>query len=279
MKQLKLEGSPLNYTGGKHKLLSQIVPYIPHDVGRFVDLFVGGGSVTIGTSCPKYHINDTLPDLISWYREISVTDSDSFINRCIEVCSTIVDKETFVKQREVFNSTPCGSRCPYLFYALVVSCTSNLMRYNQRFEFNQTYGERTLNPALLAKLETFISIFKSKEISIACDCFSNFEPEQGDLVYLDPPYFGTQAGYNTYWNKGLEQQMFDILHRWDAQGVRFLLSGVSIHKGVTNPFMDRLLDYSLIELDYSYDKIAKKNKETTTTEMLVMNYVTEWADL
>ena len=34
--------SPLNYTGGKFKLLPQILPLFPNDINTFVDLFGGG---------------------------------------------------------------------------------------------------------------------------------------------------------------------------------------------------------------------------------------------
>ncbi len=33
--------SPLNYTGGKYKLLPQIIPIFPSDINTFVDLFGG----------------------------------------------------------------------------------------------------------------------------------------------------------------------------------------------------------------------------------------------
>lgn len=33
--------SPLNYTGGKFKLLPQILPHFPKDIDVFVDLFCG----------------------------------------------------------------------------------------------------------------------------------------------------------------------------------------------------------------------------------------------
>lgn len=35
--------SPLNYTGGKFKLLPQILPLFPNEINTFVDLFGGGG--------------------------------------------------------------------------------------------------------------------------------------------------------------------------------------------------------------------------------------------
>ena len=34
--------SPLNYTGGKYKLLPQLLPHFPQDINLFVDLFCGG---------------------------------------------------------------------------------------------------------------------------------------------------------------------------------------------------------------------------------------------
>lgn len=39
--------SPLNYTGGKFKLLPQILPYFPEDINIFVDLFCGGCNVGV----------------------------------------------------------------------------------------------------------------------------------------------------------------------------------------------------------------------------------------
>lgn len=34
--------SPLNYIGGKYKLLPQILKYFPTDINCFIDLFCGG---------------------------------------------------------------------------------------------------------------------------------------------------------------------------------------------------------------------------------------------
>ena len=34
--------SPLNYVGGKYKLLNEIIPLFPENINTFVDLFGGG---------------------------------------------------------------------------------------------------------------------------------------------------------------------------------------------------------------------------------------------
>lgn len=39
--------SPLNYTGGKYRLLPQIMPLFPQNISTAVDLFCGGANVGI----------------------------------------------------------------------------------------------------------------------------------------------------------------------------------------------------------------------------------------
>ena len=43
-KKEELVKSPLNYTGGKFKLLPQILPLISNKIDTFIDLFCGGGN-------------------------------------------------------------------------------------------------------------------------------------------------------------------------------------------------------------------------------------------
>lgn len=39
--------SPLNYTGGKYKLLNQLVPLFPKNINTFIDLFGGGATYVL----------------------------------------------------------------------------------------------------------------------------------------------------------------------------------------------------------------------------------------
>jgi len=51
--------SALNYTGGKYKLLPQILPLFPKDADQVVDLFCGGCNVGINVNCNKVQFNDS----------------------------------------------------------------------------------------------------------------------------------------------------------------------------------------------------------------------------
>lgn len=50
--------SPLNYTGGKYKLLPQILPLFPKDINLFVDLFCGGCNVGLNVKSNRVIYND-----------------------------------------------------------------------------------------------------------------------------------------------------------------------------------------------------------------------------
>src|SRR5699024_3366332 len=57
-KKEKYIKSPLNYIGGKYKLLEQIIPLFPNDINIFLDLFSGGANVGINVKANKYIFND-----------------------------------------------------------------------------------------------------------------------------------------------------------------------------------------------------------------------------
>ena len=59
--------SPMNYVGGKYKLLPQILPLFPTKIDTFVDLFCGGLDVTLNVNANKIIANDRITQLIDIY--------------------------------------------------------------------------------------------------------------------------------------------------------------------------------------------------------------------
>src|SRR3989344_5260763 len=68
--------SPLNYIGGKYKILNQILPYFPKDINNFIDLFAGGGNVGINVKANKVYLNDNLTYLIQMYKLFQSNEID-----------------------------------------------------------------------------------------------------------------------------------------------------------------------------------------------------------
>ena len=59
--------SPMNYIGGKYKLLPQILPLFPKSINTFVDLFCGGLDVSLNVNADRVIANDNLSQLIDIY--------------------------------------------------------------------------------------------------------------------------------------------------------------------------------------------------------------------
>lgn len=67
----------IKWPGGKEKEMKYIIPNAPQ-FERFIEPFVGGGSVFMGIKAEKYFINDFSTELIELYRCIESSDADFF---------------------------------------------------------------------------------------------------------------------------------------------------------------------------------------------------------
>ena len=54
MKQKNVNRSPLFYVGDKYKLIDEIKTHFPAGIGRFIEPFVGGGSVFMNVDADEY---------------------------------------------------------------------------------------------------------------------------------------------------------------------------------------------------------------------------------
>lgn len=264
--------SPLNYTGAKDKLMPVLLPHFPKDVDTFYDVFAGGLSVTVNCDYQKIVANDIISPMILFYKEIQVWKS--FDNLLDIVKSNAIpknDQEDYNRVRAVFNE----NSDPYLFFALVSSCTNNMMRFNKSLKFNQTFGKRTINDSTIKKLFDYHRIIHEKDITFTSIDFKEFLMEQNitknDFVYLDPPYMITEAGYNAYWSNTDEFMLYSMLEMLDANGVRFVMSNVREHNGIHNPHIDKIQRYHVYDIEYDYEKVAKK-KGKGTQEIIVKNF-------
>jgi len=270
---------PTNYAGSKDKLMPQLLKFFPESntVDRFYDVFAGGLSVSINSPYKTIIANDIIDPLIQFYFNLKKAVDENKLEEEIEkIISYKIDKKSkddFLRVREEFNKTSNS----YLFFALVSSCTNNLMRFNKSFKFNQTFGERTINDNTIQKIRDYALVLKEKSIYFSSrsypELFELFPPTQNDFIYLDPPYFGlSEAGYNAYWSKSLEEGLYNLVDDLDSKGIRFALSGMSIHKGIPNPNFTKLSKFKILNLDFNYEKVARKKNLGASQEILVINF-------
>ena len=65
-------GSPLNYTGGKLRLLPQIAPLLPADTDTLHDVFCGGGNLLANVPARAFTARDIQPDVMRTIRWLSL---------------------------------------------------------------------------------------------------------------------------------------------------------------------------------------------------------------
>jgi len=305
--QKTLIQSPLNYTGGKFKLLPQILPHFPTDISRFVDLFCGGGNVGMNVFCNKVIFNDKNPLLKNMFEtfrtlgkektfekiEKIISDyglSDSYRNGydaygCVSANGLApYNGEKFLKLREDFNRLTERDGDYYIkLYVLIVFAFNNQIRFNKKGAYNLPVGKRDFNKNMREKLALFIDRLESGDYRFENFDFRSLPNEDWDektFVYADPPYLITCATYNEQdgWNEELEKELLSYLDGLHERGIRFALSNVLRSKGKENTLLlnwiaENRHRYRVIYLNYSYSNSNYHTKDRTSgaEEVLIVN--------
>ena len=298
--------SPLNYTGGKYKILNQIIPIFPNDLDLFVDMFSGGANVGINVNAKKIVCVDKqkeiirIMELFKKYEDGYIIDklekiidkyelSNSLLNgyECYECTSDkglgSYNKTKYINLRNDYNHLKNDSiEKDFLFLTLVIYGFNNQIRFNSEGEFNMPVGKRDFNNSLRKNLKKFITKLKTKDIDFVNSDFREFviETYENSLVYCDPPYFLGTASYNENggWTEKDEIDLLNYLSVLDSHGVKFALSNVIEHKGDKNNILDawiRKNNYKVhfINCDYNNSNYHKQEGNVKkTVEILVTNY-------
>ena len=304
---LELIQSPLNYTGGKFKLLPQILPLFPTNIDIFVDLFCGGANVGVNVKSNKTILNDTndnLTLLFSMFKNLG-DDFLPLIDEIIEKyqlsqsskygydyynCDSNTglapyNKDKFLKLRDDFNNSKDIGYYHYaMLYTLILYSFNNQIRFNSNGHFNLPVGKRDYNEKMKQKLQKFIDRLKGKDYKFSNLDFRDFDIStlnSNSFVYADPPYLITCATYNEQggWNEADEHDLLDFLNDLHKNNIKFALSNVLRSKGKENSILidwtQRNSDkYKVINLNYSYNNsnYQTKNKNEITEEVLIINY-------
>ena len=288
--------SPMNYTGGKYKLLHQIEPLFPEDINLFVDLFTGGGNIAVNVKANKIVANDCEENIIGIYKTFQGYDNvDELIGQMEEIIKTygltIDDTEAYNKFRKDYNClrTSQGDYSPLssyniniLLYVLICYSFNHQYRFNSKGEFNMPFGkERSQwNENMKNNLIKFHQRIKEKDIVFLNKDFRQLKVDKlgnDDFVYCDPPYLITCATYNEKdgWNQECEEDLLKLLDELDTKKIKFALSNVLYSKGKTN---DLLIEwskkYTVHHLDYTYQNCNYHTKDKTnkSDEVLITNY-------
>jgi DNA adenine methylase Dam len=265
--------TPFNYTGSKFKLLDQLIPLFDKNKTTFVDLFVGGGSVytNVAPLYSKIVVNDIIGDLIGIHKKL-IFEKEPTVDMVKSLCVAKDDQLGYHILRDSYNLEPT----PEKLFALMLCCTNNMMRFNQKFKFNQTFGKRTFNSRTQLKIDGFSQALQpyKENIQFEAKSFESVTIDSNSMVYSDPPYLQTEAGYNSYWGKEDDLGLFDYCNNLNSIGASFAVSGVQSHDGRSCRLIDLLLEagFHKTSIVCDYNKVSRKGTKETT-EVLITNYI------
>lgn len=278
--------SPLNYIGGKYRILNQIMPLFPKDIKIFVDLFSGGGNVGINVKAEKYFFNDMNYKINEMFRYFSKEDPESLIlsikKRISEYKLSKENELGYLSFRKAYNAKPN----PLDLYVLTSFSYNYQLRFNNSMEFNNPFGRNrsSFSSNMEENLKRFIGRLKQIDATFTDDYFSDFnitELTKKDFVYLDPPYLITTGNYNDgnrgflNWSDMQEQEMYKLMDKLSKKGVKFALSNVLSHKGkVNNLLLDYIKTHNVCvnHLKCSYNNSSYNSRGTGSEEVLITNY-------
>lgn len=278
--------SPLNYIGGKYKLLDSIIPTFPDNIKNFVDLFCGGLNVGINVNATTVYANDQISYIVDLYRYFQITDTGELIRlietRIIEYGLSNENKDSYIKFRDEYNKT----RDILDLFILTCFSYNNQIRFNSNHEFNTSFGMRRYNEKIKSNLIQFCNALQSKNFVFSSVDFRSFDfsdLSSGDFVYCDPPYSISTASYNdgkrgfNGWSDKDDIDLFSLLDSLNSRGIMFALSNVTEHKGMKNSNLIQWAEKyntAKINTDYSGASYNLKDRYCETHEVLITNYET-----
>lgn len=301
-KKEELVKSPLNYTGGKFKLLPQLLPLFPEKIDTFVDLFGGGFNVGINVKASQVIYNDIEEHVVELLKYFKNNEGDA--NAIIKQIDSLIDeygltrtdkygyeyygcnssegvsrinKKPYLKLRDDYNK----NKTPILFFTTIIFAFSNQIMFNSKGEFNVSVNKRDFNNNIRNNLIRFLNKMKEIEVSFYNEDFTKLKINilsQNDLVYCDPPYLITCASYNERggWNEKKEKELLTLLDKLDERRIKFALSNVLENKGKSNDILKEWSKkYNINYLSSSYGNCnyhTKDKSRNSTVEVLITNY-------
>lgn len=158
--------SPMNYTGGKNKILEHIIPSFPNEIGNFVDLFAGGLNVGINVNANAIYANDQITYLIELYKIFQDTPTDELLKKIKERIVTFNLSQTNAEGYSALRAEYNKSKLLLDLFVLTCFSFNHQIRFNSKHEFNTPFGKErsSFNDSIEINLILFCNALHNKTL-------------------------------------------------------------------------------------------------------------------
>lgn len=177
----------LRYPGGKSRMLEFLIEHLPSSSainGKYVEPFVGGGSVYFSIQPKKAILSDANQDLIDLYSGIK-RDAENVWNNFVRFGRT---KTEYFRVRDVYSPRGLTQKAARVLF-LNRTCFKGMWRHNSSGNFNVGYGGQdrrwVINKENLIQVKNTI-----RQVKLLCSDFEEVidNTTEGDFIFSDPPY-------------------------------------------------------------------------------------------
>lgn len=212
--------SAIKWSGGKRSCARSIARFLPK-AKCFYEPFFGGGSVLFCRKDSKSVASDLYGPLVDFWMLVKNDAPGLIANYARQWAKLQMDLPGyFYVVRERFNQRPNG----YDLCFLSRTCVNGIIRFNDDGKFNNSFhlSRKGMTPdrferAILSWSE------RLKTVDVRCCDYTESASmaRKGDLVYMDPPYFGSKQRYISDLNI---DNLLETLESLNKRDVRWALS-------------------------------------------------------
>jgi DNA adenine methylase len=192
----------IKWSGGKSDEIKMFEKYFPEHFNKYIEPFVGGGSVFFYLNPMDAVISDVHTELIDLYRSIGNGKSEEIYEF---MKNTPNDEKTYYKVRDemkINNELDDAKR----FYYQRKTCFRGMLRYNKNGKFNIPFGKyKTINYNDLTNKSYEILLSRTEILNKDFEYIFESYNDENNFMFLDPPYDSEFTDYG-YCQFGKEEQ-------------------------------------------------------------------------
>ena len=261
--------SNLRWAGGKSKMIKILNDYIPEHINKYLELFVGGGSMLLHIIQKKkpYKViaNDIDNNLINYYKSVRINPQ-----KIIDECLKIKNKYNSEQFKNVFSDI--SSETASGFFIKNKTSFSGLNNNYSKLAYDRNFSINSIK-----KIKDISKVIQNVE-------FINKDFEELDLdltdyfIYLDPPYYSNKEK-GLYGNKGKLHKNFNHQALFDWVEYYKKDNKIMISYDDCEYIRNLYKDYNIYTFDFVYSMTnTGGNNCKTGNEIIITNYNLEILD-
>jgi DNA adenine methylase len=267
----------MKWAGGKRQLVDLLSHFLPKNITKYCEPFVGGGALLFQLQPKKAYINDINIELMGVYEVIKsdvealITTLSGFKNNPRAFYSV----RNWDRDKEKYASLSAIEKAARILY-LNKTCFNGLFRVNNSGEFNVPFGYYP-NPTIVNSetLRAVSAYLNSASVAITSVDFAKVLKRlpKDTFVYLDPPYdpVSYTSSFTSYTKGGFTRddqiRLRECCDRLNSRGVKFMLSN-----SATDFIKIQYAAYNISIVQAKRAVNADSSKRGKIDEVVVMNY-------